>query len=68
MKRHRFVDWITVVRKQEEEAQKAYEKVLVQAYEEALAKARKEQEERLKEENATTIFQKTVNGIKSLIS
>lgn len=67
-KRRRFVDWITVVRKEQEIAQKAYEQALVQAYEQAVAQAKKEQEQRLKEENATSMFQKTVNGLKSLIS
>jgi DNA mismatch repair ATPase MutS len=65
-KRRRFVDWITVVRKQEEIAQKAYEAALMQAYEAAVMKAKKEQEERAQKENATSYLQKTVNGIKSI--
>ncbi|HTM05864.1 MAG TPA: hypothetical protein VL201_01355, partial [Patescibacteria group bacterium] len=66
-KRRRFVDWITVIRKQEEIAQKAYEAALIQAYEAAVAQAKKEQEERVKKENANNYLQKTVNGIKSLL-
>ncbi|RTL06872.1 hypothetical protein EKK58_04125 [Candidatus Dependentiae bacterium] len=65
-KRKRFVDWITVVRKEQEVAQKAYEQAFMEAYEEAVAQAKKKQQEQLEKEKARSLLQKTVDSVKSL--
>lgn len=65
-KRRSFVDWITVVRKQEEVAQAAYRKELIKAYEEALEKVKEERAEYIKKEKSKNIVTKMYSAIKDV--